>query len=73
IAPFTWFGTKVCSLDLVAVFRLCIALRQMRENSHTKHLRTAGENRFALAEERSFARDACAMLTIVFGGEAIIG
>lgn len=76
IAPFTWFGTKVCSLDLVAVFRLCIALRQMRENLYAKHrqrLGTAGENKLALAEERSFARDACAMLTIVFGGEAIIG
>lgn len=73
IAPFTWFGTKVCSLDLVAVFRLCIALRQMREDLYAKHLRTAGENRLALADERSFVRDACALLTIVFGGEAIIG
>ncbi|KAG1856680.1 hypothetical protein DFJ58DRAFT_784409 [Suillus subalutaceus] len=74
IAPFTWFGTKVCSLDLVAVFRLCIALRQLREILHAKHCqRTAGENRLALVEERSFTRDACTMLTIVFGGEAIIG
>ncbi|KAG1729780.1 hypothetical protein EDB19DRAFT_1742388 [Suillus lakei] len=70
IAPFTWFGTKVCSLDLVAVFRLCIALRQMRENLHAKHQRATGETP---AEERSFVRDACAVLTIVFGGEAIIG
>jgi hypothetical protein len=45
----------------------------MRENLHAKHLRTAGENRLALADERSFVRDACALLTIVFGGEAIIG
>ncbi|KAG2040224.1 hypothetical protein BDR03DRAFT_915831 [Suillus americanus] len=74
IAPFTWFGTKVCSLDLVAVFRLCIALRQFREILHAKHCqRTARENRLALVEERSFVRDACTMLTIVFGGEAIIG
>jgi hypothetical protein len=59
---------------LVAVFRLCIALRQMREKLHAKHCqRTVRENRLALAEERSFVRDACALLTIVFGGEAIIG
>lgn len=46
----------------------------MREILHAKHCqRTAGENRLALAEERSFVRDACTMLTIVFGGEAIIG
>jgi hypothetical protein len=74
IAPFTWFGTKVSSLDLVAVFRLCVALRQMREILHAKHCqRTAGQNKLAPAEERSFVRDACALLTIVFGGEAIIG
>ncbi|KAG2138993.1 hypothetical protein DEU56DRAFT_801205 [Suillus clintonianus] len=73
IAPFTWFGTNVCSLDLVAVFRLCVALRQMRENLYAKHQRTAGENRLVPAEERSFVRDACTVLTVVFGGEAIIG
>ncbi|KAG1736853.1 uncharacterized protein EDB91DRAFT_1141315 [Suillus paluster] len=69
IAPFTWFGTNVCSLDLVAAFRLCIALRQIRESLHA----TAGDSRLVRAEERSFVRDACATLTIVFGGEAIIG
>ncbi|KAG0706503.1 hypothetical protein DFH29DRAFT_901404 [Suillus ampliporus] len=73
IAPFTWFGTNVSSLDLVAAFRLCIALRQIRESLHVKHQRTAGDNRLAPVEERSFVRDVCSTLTIVFGGEAIIG
>ncbi|KAG1849178.1 hypothetical protein DFJ58DRAFT_716980 [Suillus subalutaceus] len=51
IAPFSWFGAKVCSPDLVAVFRLCIALRQMREILHAKHCqRTVGENRLALGD-----------------------
>ncbi|OJA15553.1 hypothetical protein AZE42_08167 [Rhizopogon vesiculosus] len=67
IAPFTWFGINVSSLDLVAAFRLCIALRQIRESLHAKH------DKLTPTEQRSFLRNVCTTLTIVFGGEAIIG
>ncbi|KAG1736843.1 uncharacterized protein EDB91DRAFT_1141278 [Suillus paluster] len=70
IAPFSWFGIKVCSIEVVAAFRLCTILRQIREDLHVKHQRRAG---VASVEERSFLRDASTALTIKFGGEAIIG
>jgi len=66
ITLFSWFGINICSLDLVAAFRLCIALRQVRVSLHAKHHQPAP------AEERAFLRDVCTTLTIVFGGEAII-
>ncbi|KAG0706509.1 hypothetical protein DFH29DRAFT_824746 [Suillus ampliporus] len=69
IAPFSWFGIKVCSIELVAAFRLCTILRQIREDLHAKHQLRAS----ASVEERSFLRDATTALTIKFGGEAIIG
>src|SRR6267154_6119353 len=72
IAPFTWFGVRVCTLELLAAFRLCTVVRQIRENLHAKHVR-AGGDKLASVEDRSFLRDACTALTIKFGGEAIIG
>jgi hypothetical protein len=71
IAPFTWFGIKVCSLELVAAFRLCIAVRQIKETLRAKYEARAGGDKLAV-EERSFLRDACTALTVKFGGEAII-
>jgi hypothetical protein len=71
IAPFSWFGVKVCSIELVAALRLCTVLRQIREDLYAKHQRRAGDKQSV--EERSFLRDACTSLTIKFGGEAIIG
>ncbi|KAG0706431.1 hypothetical protein DFH29DRAFT_988134 [Suillus ampliporus] len=68
IAPFSWFGIKICSIELAAAFRLCTVLRQIREDLHAKHQLRAGA-----PEERSFLRDASTALTIKFGGEAIIG
>lgn len=70
IAPFSWFGIKVCPIELVAALRLCTVLRQTREDLYARHQRRAGEKS---VEERSFLRDACTSLTIKFGGEAIIG
>ena len=32
VAPFTWFGLNTSTIDLVAIIRLCFALRQMRES-----------------------------------------
>jgi hypothetical protein len=72
IEPFSWFGIKVCSIELVAALRLCTVLRQVREDLYAKHQRRAGDKP-ASVEERSFLRDACTSLTIKFGGEAIIG
>ncbi|KAG1723167.1 hypothetical protein EDD22DRAFT_934574 [Suillus occidentalis] len=72
IAPFSWFGIKVCSIELVAALRLCTVLRQVREDLYAKHQRHAGDTP-ASVEERSFLRDACTSLTIKFGGEAIVG
>ncbi|OJA14588.1 hypothetical protein AZE42_09822 [Rhizopogon vesiculosus] len=43
IAPFTWFDIKVCFLELVAAFRLCVTLRQIKETLHAKHEREALE------------------------------
>ncbi|KAG1856687.1 hypothetical protein DFJ58DRAFT_784424 [Suillus subalutaceus] len=71
IAPFSWFGIKVCSIELVAALRLCTILRQTREDLYAKYQRRAGDKQSV--EERSFLRDACTSLTIKFGGEAVIG
>ncbi|KAH7890043.1 hypothetical protein F5I97DRAFT_630043 [Phlebopus sp. FC_14] len=73
IAPFSWFGLGISSLDLLGAFRLCYALRQIREtlrNEHT-HRRTTSSN-IPAPEDRSFTRDAFTTLAVVFGGEAII-
>lgn len=72
IAPFSWFGINVCSIELVAALRLCTILRQTKEDLYAKHQHRSGDKP-ALVEERSFLRDACTSLTIKFGGEAIIG
>ena len=31
IAPFTWLGLPLSTLDLVAAVRLCVVMRQLRE------------------------------------------
>jgi hypothetical protein len=68
IAPFTWFGLGISSLDILAAFRLCLILRQIREDLHRKHLKVHGHN---LVEARSFSRSLLTTLTVVFGGEAM--
>lgn len=72
LAPFTWFGLQISSLDLVASFRLCYVLRQLRENFRDEHAkRRTTDSKLAPAEDRSFVRDALTVLTVVYGGEAI--
>lgn len=82
VAPFTWFGLNLSTLDVVAAFRLCIALRQIREklwHDHVLKLKTVKANEKETAvtvpeiEERSFVRDAAAALVVVYGGEAVMG
>ncbi|KAG2337785.1 hypothetical protein BDR05DRAFT_919165, partial [Suillus weaverae] len=67
----SWFGIKVCSIELVAALRFCTILRQIREDLYAKYQRRAGDK--PAPEERSFLRDACTSLTIKLGGEVIIG
>ena len=83
VAPFSWFGLSISTLDVVATFRLCVALRQFRDILRRDHLQkkktvtSASASASAVAipevEARSFVRDAAAVLLIVYGGEAITG
>lgn len=74
LAPFSWFGLKISSLDLVAAFRLCYVLRHLRENLRDEHTkRRATDSKLPPPEDRSFVRDALTVLTVVYGGEAIAG
>ncbi|KAF6764663.1 hypothetical protein DFP72DRAFT_839726 [Ephemerocybe angulata] len=68
IAPFTWFGFPISTLDVVATFRLCLVLRQIRELIQSTHIakKLPGET-----EEQSFAKRLATTLLVVYGGEAI--
>jgi hypothetical protein len=66
IAPFTWFGLSISTLDVVAAFRLCLALRQIRESTYAKHL----SSKAGPAEEKSFIKNLSTTLLVVYGGEA---
>ncbi|KAF9453640.1 hypothetical protein P691DRAFT_657877 [Macrolepiota fuliginosa MF-IS2] len=68
IAPFTWFGVGLSTLDIVATFRLCIILRQIREQLHAKHASVKGK---AGVEDKSFVKAITTTLLVVYGGEAI--
>ncbi|KXN92005.1 hypothetical protein AN958_11065 [Leucoagaricus sp. SymC.cos] len=68
IAPFTWFGVPLSTLDVVATFRLCIILRQIREMIHAKHVSTKGKGN---VEEKSFVKALATTLLVVYGGEAV--
>ncbi|KIK03761.1 hypothetical protein K443DRAFT_676433 [Laccaria amethystina LaAM-08-1] len=68
IAPFTWFGLPISTLDLVATFRLCLVLRQIREIKYAHHIST---KRSEAAEQRSFVKSVATTLLVVYGGEAM--
>lgn len=67
IAPFTWFGLGITTLDVVATFRLCFALRQFRDGIYAKHL----SSKAGPVEEKSFIKNLSATLVVVYGGEAL--
>lgn len=69
IPPFTWLGVGISTLDVVAMIRLCIVLRQIRESSMNEYIKSQGKS----IEEASFLKKAAATLVVVYGGEAIIG
>lgn len=67
-------GLPITLLDIAACFRLCLVLRQVREQLRARHderVQSGVETR--QAEDRSFTREAFTTLLIVFGGEAITG
>ena len=70
VAPFTWFGFPISTLDVVATFRLCIVLRQVREIMQVAHTAKKSEGEI---EEQSFAKRLATTLLVVYGGEAITG
>lgn len=70
IIPSTWFGLNVSTLDVFAAFRLCLALRQMREILHKQHVSKHGRD---AVEDTSFVRRMLVTLTVVYGGETMSG
>ncbi|KAJ7217165.1 hypothetical protein GGX14DRAFT_440555 [Mycena pura] len=68
IAPFTWFNLEISTLDVVAAFRLCLVLRQIKESLHREHV---SKKNHGSVEPKSFARDLCTTLTVVYGGEVM--
>jgi hypothetical protein len=70
IAPFTWLGWSISTLDVVATIRLCIVLRQLRETMLKVHIATKGDSP---VEESSFVKSVSITWLVVYGGEAVIG
>ncbi|KAF9009500.1 hypothetical protein BDQ17DRAFT_1397792 [Cyathus striatus] len=68
IAPFTWLGLPISTLDVVATFRLCLLLRQIRDQVLAQHISTKGTKGL---EEKSFVKSAATTLLVVYGGEAV--
>ena len=66
IAPFTWFGLPINTLDVVAAFRLCLALRQLRDSTYAQHF----SSKAGPVEEKSFIKNLSTTLLVVYGGEA---
>jgi len=65
-------GMPITLLDIAACFRLCLVLRQVREQLRAKHEeRIEAGAEIRKIEERSFVREALATLLVVYGGEAI--
>ena len=76
IPPFTWFGSPISTLDVVAALRLCVVLRQLREMGVKNHLRRNGngseKGQVASVEEQSSVKNVALTLCVVYGGEAVM-
>ncbi|KAF7295555.1 hypothetical protein MIND_01095500 [Mycena indigotica] len=70
VAPFTWFGLSLSTLDVVAAFRLCIILRQIKESMYRDHIAKVPGAAQTIAP-RAFARDLATTMTVVYGGEVM--
>ena len=66
IAPFSWFGLPITTLDVVAAVRLCFGLRQLKEKTYAKHL----SSKAGPVEGKSFIKNLSTTLLVVYGGEA---
>jgi len=87
VAPFSWFGIQINTIEVAAAVRLCLILRQAREfiaKDYKAHAAQAtvgisGKGEAAVAtlgpkfEEKSLVRDLVATLIVVHGGDAIGG
>ena len=82
--PFTALaGVPISLLDIAATFRLCLVMRQIREQLLAAHLKKAAAASYGAAngnavrvqevERRSFVREASAVLLVVYAGEALTG
>jgi hypothetical protein len=63
---FDAYGLQVSTLDFVAVVRLCVVLRQIRDIERAQRISTSGK-----IEPSSFVRKAFTLLLVVYGGEAL--
>ncbi|KAG6896963.1 hypothetical protein C0992_005024 [Termitomyces sp. T32_za158] len=68
VPPFTWFGSPLSTLDVLGAVRLCLILRQLREQLRRQHVAKNGVNG---VEKSSFVKSLAITLTVVFGGEAV--
>ncbi|KAG5350910.1 hypothetical protein C0989_008808 [Termitomyces sp. Mn162] len=68
IPPFTWFGSPLNTLDVLGAVRLCLILRQLREQFYRQHV---AKNGFIGVERKSFVKSLAITLTVVCGGEAV--
>ena len=79
IAPFTWFGLGISTLDLAGAIRLCLALRQLREGLYGEHVgkkggKTISKSKSTLEiEEKSFMKDLSTTFIVVYAGETMTG
>jgi len=85
IAPFSWFGIRISTIEVAAAVRLCLILRQAREliskgyrPQVAQTTTSAPEKEKAVVttfgprpEEKSLLKDLTATLIVVHGGDAI--
>ena len=78
VAPFSWFGINLNTLDIAAAVRLCMMLRQVRGvvakayQGHARAQRVDDEKVRVggpVIETKSLVRDMFATLLVVHGGE----
>ncbi|KAG6850405.1 hypothetical protein H0H93_013630 [Arthromyces matolae] len=69
IPPFTWFGSPLSTLDVLGAIRLCLILRQLREQLYVQHVATKGVD---AVEKKSLVKSISITLTVVCGGEIVV-
>ena len=69
VPPFTWLGSSVSTLDVVAALRLCVVLRQLRD-AHLRNVNKSGKVKDV--EESSRVKNVAMTLVVVYGGESVM-